>query len=128
MDRAHSVSESELRILRVIWAHGGEVMLSPLMDDLIAQGVRWKTNTVLTFLSRLCEKELVRIDKMGRLNRYTARISEEEYMSSLTRAFISDVYGGDAKGLIASLFKSERLSKQDIDELQSFWEEARKDE
>lgn len=127
MDRAQSVSESELKILRVLWARKGAVMLAPLMDDLAAQGNQWKANTVLTFLSRLSEKGMIRIDKVGRLNQYTALHSEQDYLNSLTREFVSDVYGGDAKGLIASLLRNERLSKQDLDELQAFWEEAKGD-
>ena len=125
MDRAQSVSESELKIMRVLWAHGEPMMLSALMEALAAQGKLWKTNTVLTFLSRLAEKGMLRIDKVGRLNQYTVLMDEAAYMASLTRDFLSEVYGGDAKGLIASLLRTERLTKRDIDELQSYWEEAR---
>ena len=127
MDRAQSVSESELKIMRVLWAHQGAIMLSPLMDDLIAQGTQWKANTVLTFLSRLSEKGMIRIDKVGRLNQYTALLSEQDYMASLTREFVCDVYGGDAKGLIASLLRNERLSRQDLEDLRACWEEAKGD-
>lgn len=128
MDRAQSVSESELKIMRVLWAHGGVATLAPLMEELAAQGNQWKTNTVLTFLSRLGEKGMVKVEKLGRLNQYTALLSEEDYMASLTRDFVSDVYGGDAKGLIASLLQNERLSKKDMEELRRFWEEVKGDE
>lgn len=110
--------------MRVLWAHNGVIMLAPLMEDLTAHGNQWKTNTVLTFLTRLSDKGMVRVDKVGRLNQYTALLSEQEYMASLTREFVSDVYGGNAKGLIASLLRNEHLSRQDMDELRTFWEEA----
>lgn len=110
--------------MRVLWAHDGVIMLSPLMEDLTADGNQWKTNTVLTFLTRLSDKGMVQVDKVGRLNQYTALLSEQEYMASLTRDFLSDVYGGNTKGLIASLLRNERLSRQDMDELRIFWEEA----
>ena len=122
MDRAQSVSESELKIMHVLWAHGGTIMLSELMKEFTTQGNPWKPNTVLTFLSRLSEKGMIRVDKAGRLNRYTALISEQEYMAALTKNFVSDVYGGNTKGLIASLLRMDRLSKKDMDELRAFWE------
>lgn len=128
MEGAPSISESELKIMRVLWAHTEPMMLAPLMEALAAQGNQWKTNTVLTFLSRLGEKGMVRIDKVGRLNQYAALQSEPEYLATLTQAFISEAYGGDAKGLIASLLQSERLTRQDMEELQSFWKEAQGDD
>lgn len=124
MDRAQSISESELKIMRVLWTENDAIMLAPLMEALARQGNAWKANTVLTFLSRLSEKGMVRIDKIGRLNQYTALVSEREHMASLTRSFISEVYGGDAKGLVASLLQSERLTRKDLDELRAYWEEV----
>lgn len=111
--------------MRVLWQGDGPVMLAPLMDALAAQGNQWKTNTVLTFLTRLSDKGMVRVEKVGRLNRYTALVGEAEYTASLTHDFVSAVYGGDAKGLIASLLQSERLSQNDLDELRAFWEGAK---
>ena len=128
MEGAPSISESELKIMRILWSSEAPMMLSPLMEALAAQGNQWKANTVLTFLSRLSEKGMVRVGKVGRLNQYTACVDEAGYLTALTREFVSEVYGGDAKGLIASLLQNERLTPQDMAELQSFWKGARDDD
>lgn len=127
MDRAHPVSESELEIMRVLWAQEGPMMFAPLMDALAAQGKSWKANTVLTFLTRLSEKGMICITKNGRLNLYTPLLGEAEYMGSLAQSFVNDVYGGDAKGLVAALMRQDRLSRKDIEELRAYWEEAKPD-
>lgn len=124
MDRAHPVSESELEILRILWKEAEPVQLGPLLAKLSKQGKQWKPNTVLTFLSRLCDKGMVRIQKQGRLNTYQALFSEEEYLASLAGSFVDSVYGGDAKGLVATLLKQSHLSRADLVELTAYWEEA----
>lgn len=124
MGRAQPVSESELEIMQVLWKHDGRMMLSPMMETLETQGKKWKTNTVLTFLSRLSEKGMIRTEKEGRLNHYVALCTEEDYLDGLTLSFVNDVYGGDAKGLVAALLKQDSLSSQDMEELRTFWEEG----
>lgn len=127
MTEIQNISESELEIMRILWRTSEATLLSPLMDALAQQGRQWKTNTVLTFLARLTEKGLVSAEKVGRRNQYVPLITETEYMASRTRSFIDDVYGGDAKGLVASLVKQERITREDIDALRAYWEEVKGD-
>lgn len=124
MDHGHPVSESELEIMRILWQQEGPMMLAPLMEALKAQGRHWKPNTVLTFLSRLVDKGMLRVEKVGRLNQYAPLITESAYLASLTRSFVMDVYGGDAKGLVATLLAQTQFSGKDLEELRAYWEEA----
>ena len=125
MDRAQSISDSELKIMRVLWEHQGQIMLAPLMETLGAQGYHWKATTILTFLARLSDKGMVRVKKIGRLNQYIALVTQDEYTASQTNTFVREVYGGDTKGLIASLLQAGGLSPTELDELRIFWEEAK---
>ena len=81
----------------------------------------FKTNTVLTFLSRLVEKDMLIVEKRGRLNEYIALISESEYMNAQTKAFLDKVYHGNAKNLVSSLLKQDCLTSDDFEELSKFW-------
>lgn len=128
MNSQQQISDSELEIMRIIWKSGGEIRFGPLMEGLEQNGISWKPNTVLTFLTRLAEKGLLRTEKEGRLNIYHALCTEQEYLAGLTEGFLDKVYGGNAKSLVASLLRRERLTGGDIDELRSFWEEAKGDE
>lgn len=121
MKNSQTATESELDILRIIWQSGGRTRLAPLLETLAEKGRNWKPNTVLTFLSRLCDKGMLAVEKQGRINEYVALLSEKEYTESLTRSFLGEVYGGDAKGLVAALLRQDQLTKKDMEELQDFW-------
>lgn len=122
MEPIQNMSESELEIMQIIWKQNGRIFLSPLMEELERGGKSWKPNTVLTFLTRLAEKGLLRVEKQGRLNEYIAQVGESQYLEGLTRSFLGRVYGGDARGLVASLLKQDYLTSKDMDELKAFWE------
>lgn len=82
-----------------------------------------KINVVYyTLLSRLVEKGLLRTNKIGRRNEYTAIVSEEDYQAAQTRTFLNKLYEGSAKGLVATLIQKEMLSAEDYEELRRFWE------
>lgn len=128
MNQAQQMSDAEMEIMRLIWNSDGQILFGPLMSELDKKGRNWKANTVLTFLTRMTEKGMLCVEKRGRLNIYHAQLSENEYLEGLTQSFVSKVYGGDAKSLVAALLRRECLKKQDIDEIQAFWEEAKEHE
>lgn len=111
--------------MQAIWSEGGSVYFAALMERLNGIGRSWKPNTVLTFLTRLVEKGFLSANKSGRINQYVSLCTEDQYMESLTHSFLKDVYGGDAKGLVAALLRQDCLSEDDMAELQAFWRESK---
>lgn len=118
------LSDSELELMRVVWSRGGRARFAQVMEALSGQGREWKANTVLTFLSRLVEKEMLAVEKNGRLNVYVALLREEDYADQQTRTFLDRVYGGNAGRLVSSLLKQDCLTAEDLDELKAFWEKG----
>ncbi len=116
------VSDSELELMRIIWDNGGSALYAQIMEELVRTGHSWQKNTVITLLSRLVEKGLLRTNKIGRRNEYTAIVSEEDYQTAQTRTFLNKLYEGSAKGLVATLIQKEMLSAEDYEELRRFWE------
>ena len=116
------VSDSELELMNIIWAEGGTAMYAVIMDRLTAAGKRWQKNTVITLLSRLVEKGLLKTAKIGRRNEYTAVVKREDYQAAQTRTFVNKLYAGSAKGLVAALIQQEALTAEDYEELRQFWE------
>ena len=116
------VSDSELELMKIIWAEGGKALYAVIMERLSAAGNRWQKNTVITLLSRLVEKGLLETNKIGRRNEYTALISEAEYQTAQARTLLNKLYQGDAKGLVATLIQGDMLSEEDYAELKRFWE------
>lgn len=124
---AQQVSDSELELMKIIWANGGTALYAQIMEKLIEAGCVWQKNTVITLLSRLVEKGLLKTKKIGRRNEYTAIISEEDYQAFQTRTFVEKLYEGNARGLVSTLIQREMISEKDYEELKTFWEGGRRD-
>lgn len=116
------VSDSELELMKIIWANSGTALYARIMDELAESGYTWQKNTVITLLSRLVEKGLLKTSKIGRRNEYTAVISEEDYQAAQTKSFLDKLYEGDAKGLVFTLIQKEMLTSEDYEDLKKFWE------
>ncbi len=122
----NQVSDSELELLKIIWANGGTALYAHIMEELLKAGRTWQKNTVITLLSRLVEKGILKTRKIGRKNEYTAIVSEEDYQTAQAQTLIDKFYDGNAKGLISTLVKREILSVKDYEDLQQFWEKEGK--
>lgn len=132
---AQQISESELILMKIIWKNGGAALYSRIMEELEndqsdgKRDIPWKTNTVLTLLSRLVEKKFLKVRKIGRRNEYVAVVTEVEYQATQTHSFLDRVYGGDVRNLVSTLLRQDILSAQELKEIEEFWKkEGRKDD
>lgn len=116
------VSDSELELMKIVWANGGSALYAHIMEELLKAGRTWQKNTVITLLSRLVEKGLLKTSKIGRRNEYTAIVSEEDYQAAQAQIFLNKLYKGNAKGLVSTLIQREMISAEDYEELRQFWE------
>ncbi|EAV9825627.1 BlaI/MecI/CopY family transcriptional regulator [Listeria monocytogenes] len=116
-----SISKSELEVMKIIWDFGRAVQYADVAGKLEEKNYSWKKNTVLTFLTRLVEKNLLSVKKVGRKNEYYALVSENEYLERQTETFVEDIYEGDVKGLIANLVQNDLISPDELEDLQQFW-------
>ncbi len=132
---AQQISESELILMKIIWKNGGVALYSRIMEELEnghsdgKRDIPWKTNTVLTLLSRLVEKKFLKVRKIGRRNEYVAVVTEVEYQATQTHSFLDRVYGGNVRNLVSTLLRQDILSAQELKEIEEFWKkEERKDD
>lgn len=121
------VSDSELELMKIIWANNGTALYAYIMEQLAQAGKTWQKNTVITLLSRLTEKGLLKTKKIGRRNQYIAVVSELDYQTAQTQTFVDKFYEGEAKDLVATLIQREMLTADDYDELKRFWENQNED-
>lgn len=117
------ISESELVLMKIIWKNGGTALYSQVIEQLAQDSTLWKKNTVLTLLSRLIEKNYLKIRKIGRRNEYIALVEEAEYQAAQTHTFLSRVYGGNVKNLVSTLLRQDILSAADLREVEEYWSE-----
>ena len=92
------VSDSELELMKIVWAGGGTARYARIMEELEKAGRTWQKNTVITLLSRLVDKGLLRTSKIGRRNEYTALVSQGEYQAQQARALVGKLYAGTPGG------------------------------
>ena len=129
------ISEAELAVLNLLWSTGKRAeggngwpgLGSGEIARALGEARGWDRSTVRTLLSRLVEKGAVTVEKQqspsGRqeLAFYRARIRQEEYIKDQTRGFIEKLYGGSARNLVAALVQDNTLTRQDIEELRTFF-------
>lgn len=115
-------SDYELELMKIIWENNGTALYAEIVAALSEKGISWTKNTIITLLSRLMDKKLLKANKIGHRNRYTAIVSSSEYQGMQTENFLDKIYEGNAKGLVTTLIQKELLSEADYEELKKFWQ------
>lgn len=113
------ISDSELEIMEAIWS-----LSPPVSSAQIAQGLsdkQWKPTTILTFLSRLCDKGMLRAQKQGKANLWSPVVSKEDYVKLETESFLNQIHGGSVRSFLASL-ADDSLDEKDINELKEWFD------
>ena len=118
------VSDYELELMKIIWSRDGTALYADIAADLEAMGNAWTKNTIITLLSRLTEKGLLKTRKTGRRNIYTSIVAANEYQADQTVRFLNKIFGGSTEGLVTTLIEKDLLSSKDYDELKKYWEGA----
>ena len=110
--------DGEFTILKVIWQLPNPTTSAQIMEKL-GEDNHWKPQTLLTVLARLTEKGFLESVRKGRERQYTAIISENEYLEVETSDFLKRYSGHSMGGLVKTLFSSNSLSDNELDELRS---------
>lgn len=115
-----NISESEYEIMKVLWASETPLPVGEVLKA-IPQN-KWKSNTVATLLNRLVEKGAAAFEKRGKTHYYYPIIRKEDYNLSETKSFLSKIYDGSVKNMVASLYENREISQDDIDELKKMFD------
>lgn len=110
--------DGEFTILKVIWQLPNPTTSAQIMEKL-GEDNHWKPQTLLTVLARLTEKGFLESVRKGRERQYTAIILEDEYLEVETSDFLKRYSGHSMGGLVKTLFSSNSLSDNELDELRS---------
>lgn len=117
MKTMKSLPDAELEVMQAVWS-----LEPPVTAAAVQQRVskEWKATSVLTFLSRLCDKGFLSCEKEGRQNYYTPLISRKTYLQRESTSFVHRLCGGSVKNLVASLSDAGALTEQDMADLRAF--------
>lgn len=113
---ALKISDSELEVMKIFWKTKQAMTMTEIRKKL-PFNYKWKDSTIKTLLHRLHSKGVLKQEKRE-VYYYTPVVSEEEYEEYTTQALINKLYAGSAINLITSLVSSNKLSQEDIEELE----------
>lgn len=120
MKKIHEISGSELEVMQILWKNNKAMRVQEVCDA--PECRKWEYRTVATLLLRLKEKGAVKQTKENNVNYYTPVLDRESYTKSQTRTFVQRLYNGSAKDLAVSLFRSDEMSKEDIEEIRKMFD------
>ncbi|MCQ4636720.1 BlaI/MecI/CopY family transcriptional regulator [Anaerovorax odorimutans] len=120
MDKIRRLPESELEVMQIVWDNTPPVSRATV-EKALNRSHRLAPTTILTLLTRLCDKGFLSIEKKGRANYYTPRISRREYRASESRNILDRLYGGSLAAFTAALCDS-GISEEELEQLHDLLE------
>lgn len=113
------ISDAELEILEVLWA-AGEALNANEIRIRLNEKKDWERTTVLTLIRRLLDKGVIAQEKRE-VYYYAPCVERNSYVKEETKSFLNKFFKGSAKNLAAALIEDEDLSREDIEELRSYF-------
>lgn len=117
--------ESELDVMLAVWKRGGEASAPEIREGL---GRGLTASALHSYLKRLEEKGFLTCRKAGKVNVYTALVSEADYRRTESGAVLEKLYDGSLKNFAAALWDGGKLSGDEVRALRSYLEELERGE
>lgn len=115
--------DSELELMQAIWRCEPPVTRTEL-EEKLPPDRKLAPTTILTFLTRLCEKGFLSVERRGKTNGYTPLISEKDYLAQESRSVLDRLYGGSLRAFATALVDS-GISREELESLRDMLEEGR---
>ena len=107
------LANAELALMELLWVHGS-LTARQIQDTLYGESDRSQHGTVQRLLQRLEDKQLVRREKAGPANAFSACISREDYAGSQLESLVDRLTGGSIAPLLSHLIDQKRLSRAEL--------------
>lgn len=122
MKEIKRLPESELEIMQIIWNETAPVSRKTI-EEALEKSHPLAPTTILTLLTRLCDRGFLSLQKDGRTNLYIPLISEREYLASESRSFLDRLFAGSVAGFATALCDS-GIGKEELEELRRLLEKG----
>ena len=122
MEEIKRLPESELEIMQIIWKKSAPVSRVDI-EQALQETHPLAPTTILTLLTRLCEKGFLSLKKEGRTNLYEPLVEEKEYLAAESRSFLDRVFHGSVASFATALCDS-GVTKEELEELRRLLEEG----
>jgi BlaI family penicillinase repressor len=120
--RSSQPTDVELQILEVLWRQGPSTVRQ--VHEALAQRRETGYSTTLKMLQVMREKGLVVRDESVRPQEYRAAESQYQTQLRMLDNLAQKAFGGSAKRLVMRMLSAERVSAEDLAEMQRLIQEA----
>lgn len=117
-------TEGELEILQVLWEKGKATVRD--VHEIILQTKDAGYTTTLKLMQIMFEKGLVTRDDSAKTHIYQANVSKEKTQSQFVGKMINSLFGGSSSQLVMQALGSQSPSKEEIDEIQQYLNNLKK--
>lgn len=107
------MTPAELRVMKALWQLG-KGSVAEVRTELAARGQELAYTTVMTLLGRLATKGAVVVDREREPFVYRPAHRRESVLRDRLRAFVRDVFDGQADSLVLRLVEDEALSREEL--------------
>lgn len=109
----------EFSLLNILWQRG-EATAGEVLEAFNAETDRpLAYTTISTLLTRMVEKEVLRVDKERQPFRFGPLVTREQLLRQRVRDFVSTFFGGRSVDLALRLVEDEPLSDDSIKQLEA---------
>lgn len=112
-----SLSDLQLAVMRVLWQRR-EASTADVAEALAGERALAHT-TVATLLTRLEKRGLLAARREGRQLFYSARVTEEAVRRSMVGSLLGNLFGGDARALVAHLVREDEVAPADLERIEA---------
>lgn len=106
------LTKAEEQIMQTIWK-----LKQAYLKDIVEEQPEPKphSNTVATILKILIEKGFVDVEVHGRVHKYFAVVSKEEYSSTTIQSLVSNYFEGSFAEVVSFMVKQKNLKVKDLE-------------
>lgn len=115
------ISQSEMKIMRLIWNSTEPLTAAQLMEQLPRKAGNPPPCSPSFPVWR--KKALLPSSKRRRQNTYSARVTEQQYKTMETRAFLEQIHGGSTASLLSALCDAQPLTPEEAQELRRWFDQ-----
>jgi predicted transcriptional regulator len=119
------MSDAERDIMQCLWEEGPGTVRE-VQERMAARGPDWTRSTVITLLQRLEAKGYVSSDRSAHAFVFHAAVSREDFVQQRVQELADQLAGGRAASLLLAFAQRQRLSAQEIHELQQLIDQMSK--
>lgn len=118
------LTESEWAIIRVVWDH--EPCAAPSVQELLEKEKAWSYSTVRTLMDRMVVKGLLKAEKVRHITLYSSVITRAQAQKGELFHTLKNAFNGALTPMLQFLLEEEKMSAQELDELEKMIRAKRK--